>query len=291
MEFERLVRFEANGTTHYGNLVSESDGAYTVQPLHGSVKSGFSPTGQNAVVTSKVGSEHQFTAPFIFTKPADALHGPSEPVKVHPSAQSMLDYEGELVFVTSRDAKNLPEDFDLADYILGYTAGNDVSARNFQVPDASGGQYCYAKSFDQFAPIGPWLVSPALIPDPQKLEFVVRVNGEVRQKTGTNDMIWTVKQILRHLTQGTTLRAGTVVMTGTPNGVGYFSQRFLQDGDLVEVDVEGVAKLVHTVVYDLNHGVVVNIKSREEWVHKEHVCSQKYLAQLTVRYLERLTSL
>lgn len=162
----------------------------------------------------------------------------------------MLDYEGELVFVTSHDAKNLPEDFDLADYILGYTAGNDVSARNFQVPDASGGQYCYAKSFDQFAPIGPWLVSPALIPDPQKLEFVVRVNGEVRQKTGTNDMIWTVKQILRHLTQGTTLRAGTVVMTGTPNGVGYFSQRFLQDGDLVEVDVEGVAKLVHTVVYE-----------------------------------------
>lgn len=66
MEFERLVRFEANGTTHYGNLVSESDGAYTVQPLHGSVKSGFSPTNQNAVVTSKVGSEHQFTAPCAY---------------------------------------------------------------------------------------------------------------------------------------------------------------------------------------------------------------------------------
>ncbi|KAL4861968.1 hypothetical protein BDV12DRAFT_203476 [Aspergillus spectabilis] len=131
-----------------------------------------------------------------------------------------------------------------------YTAGNDISARNFQVPEASGGQYCYAKSFDTFAPIGPWLVSPAIIPDPQKLKFAVKVNGEVRQETSTDDLIWSVQQIMRHLSLGTTLRAGTVVMTGTPKGVGYFSNRFLQDGDSIEVEVEGVAKLINTVGFE-----------------------------------------
>lgn len=162
----------------------------------------------------------------------------------------MLDYEGELTFITSRDAKNLPADFDLADYILGYTAGNDVSARNFQLPEVSGGQYCYAKSFDTFAPIGPMVVSPTVIPDPQQLRFVVRVNGEVRQETGTDDMIWSVRQILRHLTQGTTVKAGTVVMTGTPSGVGFFQKRFLTHGDTVEVEVEGVARLVSKVDFE-----------------------------------------
>jgi 2-keto-4-pentenoate hydratase/2-oxohepta-3-ene-1,7-dioic acid hydratase in catechol pathway len=164
----------------------------------------------------------------------------------------MLDYEGELTFVVGRDAKNLPmdEDYSLDEYILGYTAGNDVSARNYQLPDASGGQYCYAKSFDGFAPIGPYIVSPAAIPDVQALKYVTRVNGEVRQETGTEDMIWSVKEILRHLSQGTTVRAGTVVMTGTPAGVGFFAKRFLQDGDVVEVDIESVGKLSNTMQYE-----------------------------------------
>ena len=136
------------------------------------------------------------TYPVVFTKPADALAGPHDSIAVHKSAQSHLDYEGELTFVISRDFKNLPEeDFDLSEYVLGYTAGNDVSARNFQLPEASGGQFCYSKSFDSFAPIGHCLVSPAQIPDPQTLKYTTRVNGEVRQTTGTDDMIWTVKKM------------------------------------------------------------------------------------------------
>lgn len=113
----------------------------------------------------------------------------------------MLDYEGELTFVVSRNVKNLPEagDFSFADYVLGYTAGNDVSSRNFQLAEVSGGQFCFAKSFDEFAPIGPYIVSPALVPNPQKLKLWTRVNGEVRQETGTDHMYWTVKELLRHL--------------------------------------------------------------------------------------------
>jgi 2-keto-4-pentenoate hydratase/2-oxohepta-3-ene-1,7-dioic acid hydratase in catechol pathway len=164
----------------------------------------------------------------------------------------MLDYEGELTFVIARDTKNLPSDgdFNLEDYILGYTAGNDLSARNFQLPEASGGQFCYAKSFDGFAPIGPYIASPELVPDPQKLNYITRVNGVEQQKTGTNDMIWTVKDILRHLSQGTTLRAGTVVMTGTPSGVGYFRNEFLKDGDVVEVEIEGLMTLKNTMKFE-----------------------------------------
>ncbi|KAF9890427.1 hypothetical protein FE257_005832 [Aspergillus nanangensis] len=290
MAFQRLVRFQAPEHARYGDLLSETAEGYLVQPLVGSIASGFQRSSEDGILVPSllcpvaetpiiicVGLNYQQHAqeakvapffpfslvyaltpfkltvppyPVIFTKPGTALAGPHDPVHVHPSAQSMLDYEGELTFITARDAKNLPEDFDLADYILGYTAGNDVSARNFQLPEASGGQFCYAKSFDTFAPIGPAIVSPAVILDPQKLRYMVRVNGEIRQETGTDDMIWSVRQILRHITQGTTVKAGTVVMTGTPSGVGFFQKRFLSHGDTVEVEVEGVAKLVSTVEFE-----------------------------------------
>lgn len=143
--------------------------------------------------------------------------GPYDDVHVHPDATSMLDYEGELVVVIGKDAKNVSED-DALSYVLGYTIGNDVSARNFQLPDVSGGQFCYAKSFDGFAPIGPAICTAKAVPDPQALSYMTRVNGDARQETSTDDMIWTVKQIISHLSRGTTLRKGTVIMTGTPSG-------------------------------------------------------------------------
>lgn len=151
----------------------------------------------------------------------------------------MLDYEGELTIVISRDVKDVAE-VDALDYVLGYTAGNDVSARNFQVPEASGGQFRYAKSFDKFAPIGHTIVSPFEIPDPQTLHLTTRVNGVIKQETNTSDMLWTVRQIISHLSRGTTIRKGTLIMTGTPSGVGYFQKEFLKDGDVVEVAIDGV---------------------------------------------------
>lgn len=188
--------------------------------------------------------------PVVFTKPPDALAGPLDKVPVHPAAQGMLDYEGELTVIIGKDGKDIPEEEALS-YVLGYTAGNDVSARNFQLPDTSGGQYCYAKSFDAFAPIGPCIVSTGLAPDPQKLRYTTSVNGEKRQETGTDDMIWSVKQIIAHLSRGTTLRKGTVIMTGTPSGVGLFMkpQGILKGGDVVEIRVEGIGSLVNEMVF------------------------------------------
>lgn len=186
--------------------------------------------------------------PVTFVKPADALAGPFEDIPIHDSCTTMLDYEGELTVIISRDGINIPESTAL-DYVLGYTCGNDVSARHFQLKDHSGMQFGYAKSFDKFAPIGPAIWSTRMVPDPQKLRYVTRVNGVVKQETGTDGMIWSVRQILAHLSRGMTLRAGTVIMTGTPAGVGFFHKEFLADGDVVEVEIEGLGKIGNRMVF------------------------------------------
>lgn len=180
-----------------------------------------------------------------------ALTGPYDDVNVHPEAQSMLDYEGELTVVIGKDAKNVSE-ADALNHVLGYAVGNDVSARYFQLPDQSGGQFGYAKSFDRFAPLGPCIASPEVIPDPQKLHYTTKVNGEKRQETGTNDMIWTVKQIIAHLSRGTTLRKGTAIQTGTPSGVGLFMdpKGFVKNGDVVEIAVDGIGAIKNKMVFE-----------------------------------------
>lgn len=172
---------------------------------------------------------------------------------MHPSCQSLLDYEGELTIVIGRDAKDITASQALS-YVLGYTCGNDVSARNFQLPGASGGQYCYAKSFDGFAPIGPAIVLAHAVPDPQNLQLSTSLNGQVRQNTCTDDMIWTLAQIIEHLSRGTTLRKGTVIMTGTPSGVGCFMQPpgLIKDGDMVEVGIEGFGRLANKFAFTVS---------------------------------------
>ena len=155
-----------------------------------------------------------------------------------------------MTVIIGKDAKNVNQE-EALDYVAGYTIGNDVSARNFQIPaTVSGGQFGYAKSFDGFAPVGAAIASPKVIPDPQKLNYTLKVNGEVKQQTSTDDMIWSVKQIIAHLSRGTTLRAGTVVMTGTPSGVGFFTNSFLKDGDVVEVEMDHVGAIRNRIVFD-----------------------------------------
>lgn len=180
----------------------------------------------------------------VFAKPADALAGTNEVIPIHKDAQSQLDHEGELTVVVGKDCKNLPKEFNHAEYVLEYTIGNDVSARNFQVPGASGGEFCYAKPFDKFAPIGLWITSPKLISDPQALKYTVRVNGEVRQETGTDDMIWKVRDVLAASVTGHHAQSWHRYHTGTPSEVGFSSKKFLKDGDEVEVEIEGEMKLV-----------------------------------------------
>ncbi|KAG4421560.1 hypothetical protein IFR04_005287 [Cadophora malorum] len=278
MSIKRFIRFtDQSGTIQYGEPSASDvkgilEGKY-VEVLSGDPYKGFSKTGKQATIKQLLSpiesipifeciglnyAHHAKEAnltppshPVVFTKPADALAGPYEDIPIHPEAQSQLDYEGELTIIISRDGKNIPESEALS-YVLGYTAGNDVSARNFQIPASiSGNQFGYAKSFDKFAPIGPCVLLAEGV-DPQDLQYETRVNGEVRQKTRTDDMIWTVKQIIAHLSRGTTLRRGTAIMTGTPSGVGLFMEPkgFLKDGDMVEVDVEGIGALRNRIVFE-----------------------------------------
>ncbi|OIW27062.1 hypothetical protein CONLIGDRAFT_621215 [Coniochaeta ligniaria NRRL 30616] len=277
MSFQRLVRFvNGQGKTLYGDLKTEPTGDLTgseVEVLEGDIDQGFQSTGRTDKIVKLlcplpkipivicIGLNYRKHAneanlkvpsyPAVFTKPADALAGPYDDIPIHPDAQGMLDYEGEVTVVIAKDAKNVSE-ADALQYVLGYTAGNDVSARHFQLPDTSGGQFCYAKSFDKFAPIGPCIVAANLIPDPQKIHYVTKVNGEVRQETETSDMIYSIAKIISHLSRGTTLRKGTIIQTGTPSGVGLFMEPkgFLKNGDIVEVVVDGIGSIRNKMVFE-----------------------------------------
>jgi len=273
-----FVRFtDEDGAMQYGELTSSATASKlegTSTPvLSGNPFDGFSKTGKQATIKNLLSplestpiimciglnyahhaKEANLTVPsnpVVFTKPADALAGPYEDISIHPEAQSQLDYEGELCAIISKDCKNVSE-AEALNYVLGYTVGNDISARNFQIPaTVSGGQFGYAKSFDKFAPIGPAVLIAKEV-DPQKMKYTTKVNGELRQETGTDDMIWSVKKIIVHLSRGTTLRKGTVIMTGTPSGVGLFMQPkgFLKDGDVVEIGVEGIGSIANKMVFE-----------------------------------------
>ncbi|KIV77302.1 hypothetical protein PV11_09109 [Exophiala sideris] len=190
--------------------------------------------------------------PVIFKKAADALAGPYEDVPVHPDCQGEMDYEAELCVIIGKDCKNATKENAL-DYVLGYTAGNDVSSRFWQRKERSGGQHGSAKGFDKFAPIGPVIVSPKAIGDPHKLTLKTIVNGsEVRQESSTDDLIFKLPEIIAHLSRGTTLRPGTVIMSGTPSGVAAFMKPpgYLKDGDVVDVEIEKIGRLSNKMVFE-----------------------------------------
>ena len=138
------------------------------------------------------------------------------------------------------------------DYVLGYSVGNDISSRYWQDKTRSSGQHGYGKSMDRFAPVGPLLVSTSAIPDPSALSLTTHVNGELRQRSGTDNMIFDVLAIIRHLSRGTTLRPGTVIMTGTPDGVAAFMKPspWLRDGDVVEIEITGIGKIRNKMVFE-----------------------------------------
>ncbi|KAI1613499.1 hypothetical protein EDD37DRAFT_689103 [Exophiala viscosa] len=277
MTFDRLIRFaDETGSVRYGELTAELAAnqivGIEVDVLEGHPFEALSRTGEKATVKKLLSPlesvpifeciglnyrQHASEAklsiaehPVVFTKPGDALNGPLDDVLIHKDIQTQLDYEGELCVIIGKDGKNIKE-ADALEYVLGYAIGNDVSARNFQLPPFSGGQFGYAKSFDGFAPIGPAITSKNVIPDPHQLEYVTIVDGETRQKTPTSDMIWTVPQIITHLSRNTTLRMGTVIMTGTPSGVGLFIPNgFLKDGSVVEVKCTKIGSIQNKMVFE-----------------------------------------
>jgi len=161
-----------------------------------------------------------------------------------------VDYEGELAVVIGRRCKNVAVEEALA-AVLGYCCANDVSARDWQKrPELGGGQWCRGKSFDTFCPLGPCLATPAAIPNPNALRLTTSVSGEIRQDASTDDMIFSVAQLIAFLSGSTTLEPGTVILTGTPSGVGMGSDppRWLRPGDAVQVTIEGIGTLTNPVV-------------------------------------------
>ncbi|SDU22837.1 2-keto-4-pentenoate hydratase/2-oxohepta-3-ene-1,7-dioic acid hydratase (catechol pathway) [Verrucomicrobium sp. GAS474] len=189
------------------------------------------------------------TYPVLFIKNPGALQHPGRPIVLPRKLRSdAVDYECELAVVIGRRCKNVSKENAL-DYVLGYTAANDVSSRDWQ-KEKGGSQWCRGKSFDTFCPLGPVLVTKDEIPNPNSLRLSTTVSGEVLQDWNTGDMIFDVPTIIEFLSGSTTLLPGTVILTGTPQGVGMARTpaRWLQPGETVTIEIEKIGKLTNPVV-------------------------------------------
>jgi len=190
--------------------------------------------------------------PMIFMKAPTATQNPGDPIVLPRYLRSdKVDFEGELGVVIGQPCKNVKPEEALS-YVLGYVCANDVSARDWQ-KEKGGGQFCRGKTFDTFCPVGPCLATADEIPDPSKLTIRSFVNDEKMQESGTDDMIFDVPTLISFLSGSTTLLPGTLILTGTPSGVGEARdpQRYLVPGDEVTVEIEGVGILTNPVVEEV----------------------------------------
>jgi 2-keto-4-pentenoate hydratase/2-oxohepta-3-ene-1,7-dioic acid hydratase in catechol pathway len=185
--------------------------------------------------------------PVMFLKGTNTITAHGEPIILPQVALQEVDFEGELAVVIGKPAKNVSE-AEALDYILGYCCANDVSAREWQM-NRQKKQWSRGKSFDTFCPLGPCLVTAEEIPNPNSLRIRTEVNGKIYQDSTTADMIFHVPTLVSHLSQGMTLLPGTVILTGTPAGVGFTRQPavFLQEGDRVTVAIEKIGVLANPV--------------------------------------------
>ncbi|KAI1143297.1 fumarylacetoacetate hydrolase family protein [Hypoxylon sp. FL0543] len=279
--FNRLIRFLAkNGKTYYGDAIlpegvtdvaktkkarvikGDIFGKHEVTDQIADVRLLLAPLALEDVKTVRcLGLNYALHAkeaglplpkyPVLFFKPVTSLSGPTDPIPVHPIAQEELglDYECELVVVIGKEAKDVPEDKAL-DYVLGYAVGNDVSHRDWQVA-RGGGQWSLGKGFDGWAPYGPGIVTSNVIKDPQTLKITTRLNGQTVQESNTADQIFNVKQTISFLSRGHTLLPGDLIWTGTPSGVGMGRnpKLWMKDGDIVEVELEGVGVVTNKVEF------------------------------------------
>jgi 2-keto-4-pentenoate hydratase/2-oxohepta-3-ene-1,7-dioic acid hydratase in catechol pathway len=183
-------------------------------------------------------------APLIFAKPTTALIGHEREIVLPEAAPHEVDFEAELAIVIGRPARRVTPQAAL-DYVLGYTCANDVSARDCQRLDK---QWTRAKGFDTFCPLGPWLVTADEL-QPHRLAIRSRLNGQLMQESNTSQMIFPPAELISYLSQQFTLLPNTVVLTGTPEGVGFARQPpvFLQAGDRIEVEIEGIGTLCNVV--------------------------------------------
>jgi len=276
----RIARFQdAAGAVHYG-IPSDEKGdergdegggneGYALR-LAGDLYEGLSETGERIAVDKwlapvvpvnifGIGLNYRAHAqetgaqipehPVLFMKPTTTVTGPGDPIILPASCTHgpEVDFEAELAVVIGRTAKDVPEAQAL-DHVLGYTCANDVSARRWQ-KHGGARQWVRGKSFDGFCPLGPVLVTTDEIPDPQVLDVRCLLNGETMQTGQTSDMIFSVAQLIAHLSRDTTLLPGTLILTGTPPGVGFARTPpvFLADGDGVRIEIEHIGGLENPV--------------------------------------------
>lgn len=182
--------------------------------------------------------------PILFAKYRNALTGPASPV-ILPALSQEIDYEGELAVVIGRRCKDVSAG-EALEYVAGYMAFNDVSARDFQFRTS---QWLSGKALDTFAPCGPALVIHE-VSDPQNLNISTRVNGQTLQQSNTRNMIFSVAETIAYISQLLTLEPGDIIATGTPEGVGFKRNPpvFLQHGDVVEVEIDGIGTLRNPVI-------------------------------------------
>jgi len=187
--------------------------------------------------------------PIVFLKSPTTVQDPGGPIVLPRHLRSdQVDFEAELGVVIGYECKNVSR-ADALNYVLGYTIANDVSARDWQ-KDWGGSQWCRGKTFDTFCPLGPALVMPAGLTNPNALAIATRVNGVTLQQSNTGDMIFSIAEIIEFLSGSTTLEPGTLILTGTPEGVGAGRKPpvYLKAGDVVEIEIEGIGVLRNPVV-------------------------------------------
>jgi len=263
----RIARFQdAGGAIHYGIPIDETH----ANQLKGDLYDGLSETGDAMIVRKwlapveavnifGIGLNYRAHAeetgakipehPILFMKPTTTIAAPGDPIILPASCNHgpEVDYEAELAVVIGQSAKDVPAEQALH-YVLGYSCSNDISARRWQ-KHGGARQWVRGKSFDAFCPLGPVLVTADEIQDPQALDVSCLLNGETMQTGNTSDMIFSVAELIEHLSRDTTLLPGTLILTGTPPGVGFARTPpvFLADGDLVRVEIEHIGALENPV--------------------------------------------
>jgi len=183
--------------------------------------------------------------PTIFCKFTNVVIGPGQPI-VLPRVSSRVDYEAEFAFVIGTGGRSIPAARAM-EHVFGYTIANDVSARDYQMATS---QWLMGKSFDTFAPIGPWIVTAADIADPHSLGISLEIGGERLQDSNTRELIFKIPELIEFISSVVTLEPGDIVLTGTPAGVGFARKppRYLQSGDEVVIRIEGLGELRNSVV-------------------------------------------
>ncbi|HET6406483.1 MAG TPA: fumarylacetoacetate hydrolase family protein [Chthoniobacteraceae bacterium] len=272
----KIYRFETpTGEILYGTGGSGESGS-SLEVLSGDLFAGLNPSGKSATVGRLlapfeprvilcIGLNYRQHAaetnapmpqyPVLFMKNPAAVQHPGAPIQLPRWLRSdKVDYECELGIVIGKAAKNVPRASAL-NYILGYTCANDVSGRDWQ-KEGGGSQWCRGKSFDTFCPIGPCIVTADEIPNPNALRISTRVGDEVLQDSSTADMIFDVPTLIEFLSGSTTLLPGTIILTGTPQGVGMARTpaRFLQPGESVTVEIEKIGALTNPVIEESAEG-------------------------------------